>query len=124
VATALPAEELLSLAARNDSALVWALVLHRLREGDELGQALADTVLDVAAASPASRLNLLLTDGDQIAATAWGDTLWYLNDPGAGDRGSDRGPHPGRAGLRILRENPASTRRADRSTHLRAGRCE
>jgi glutamine amidotransferase len=82
VATALPAEELLSLAARNDSALVWALVLHRLREGDELGQALADTVLDVAAASPVSRLNLLLTDGDQIAATAWGDTLWYLNDPG------------------------------------------
>ncbi|MFE3138735.1 class II glutamine amidotransferase [Streptomyces scopuliridis] len=150
LAASLPAEELLTLAARNDSALVWALLLHRLRAGDEpgpvrrsfagprrlaphlaalsespkygraihnadpppcdappwperhrgtpctrlpradprisagqaLGQALGDTVLDVAAAAPASRLNLLLTDGERIAATAWGDTLWYLTDPG------------------------------------------
>ncbi|MEV6421107.1 ergothioneine biosynthesis protein EgtC [Streptomyces sp. NPDC051662] len=82
LAASLPAEELLTLAARNDSALVWALLLHRLRAGDEIGQALGDTVLDVAAAAPASRLNLLLTDGERIAATAWGDTLWYLTDPG------------------------------------------
>ncbi|MDX3854348.1 ergothioneine biosynthesis protein EgtC [Streptomyces sp. AK02-01A] len=81
-AASLPAEELLSLPARNDSAVVWALLLHRLRAGDELGQALADTVLDVATAAPASRLNLLLTDGDRIAATAWGDSLWYLAGPG------------------------------------------
>ncbi len=73
---------MLALAARNDSALVWALALNRLRGGDEPGQALADTVLDVAAAAPGSRLNLLLTDGDTIAATAWGDTLWYLTEPG------------------------------------------
>ncbi|MFJ8545974.1 ergothioneine biosynthesis protein EgtC [Streptomyces sp. NPDC093586] len=84
VAQALPARELLSLEARNDSALVWALVLHRLRAGDDMGTALADTVLEVAAASPASRLNLLLTDGGTIAATAWGDTLWYLARPGGG----------------------------------------
>ncbi|MFD9073604.1 class II glutamine amidotransferase domain-containing protein [Streptomyces lasiicapitis] len=32
-------------------------------------------------AAPASRLNLLLTDGETIAATAWGDTLWYLTAP-------------------------------------------
>ena len=32
-----PPAELLSLEARCDSALVWALVLHRLRAGDELG---------------------------------------------------------------------------------------
>jgi glutamine amidotransferase len=82
VAGALPVEELLSLPARTDSALVWALLLHRLRAGDELGQALADTVLDVATAAPASRLNLLVSDGDRIAATAWGDSLWYLADPG------------------------------------------
>jgi glutamine amidotransferase len=61
---------------------VWALVLRRLRDGDEAGQALADTVLDVAAAAPGSRLNLLLTDGETVCATAWGDTLWYLADPG------------------------------------------
>jgi glutamine amidotransferase len=81
-AASLPAEELLTLAARTDSALLWALVLHRLRDGDQLGQALADTVLEVAAAAPASRLNLLLTDGERTAATAWGDTLWYLAEPG------------------------------------------
>ncbi|MEV0964806.1 ergothioneine biosynthesis protein EgtC [Streptomyces sp. NPDC049910] len=84
LAAALPAAELLSLEARCDSALVWALVLHRLREGDEPGQAVADTVLDVARAAPGSRLNLLLTDGVTIAATAWGDTLWYLAVPGRG----------------------------------------
>ncbi|MFD3497131.1 ergothioneine biosynthesis protein EgtC [Streptomyces sp. NPDC058676] len=78
----LPAADLLSLEARNDSALVWALVLARLHGGDEEGQALADTVLEVAAAAPDSRLNLLLTNGESITATAWGDTLWYLSEPG------------------------------------------
>ncbi|MET9512438.1 ergothioneine biosynthesis protein EgtC [Streptomyces flavidovirens] len=82
LAGALPAAELLALEARCDSALVWALVLHRLRDGDELGQALADTVLELAEAAPGSRLNLLLTDGETIAATAWGDTLWYHAEPG------------------------------------------
>ncbi|MFJ8076523.1 ergothioneine biosynthesis protein EgtC [Streptomyces sp. NPDC096176] len=82
LAAALPADELLSMEARNDSALLWALVLHRLRAGDSLGQALADTVRDTAAAAPESRLNLLLTDGTTVAATAWGDTLWYLTEPG------------------------------------------
>ncbi|MER6287513.1 ergothioneine biosynthesis protein EgtC [Streptomyces sviceus] len=80
----LPAAELLSMEARNDSAFVWALVLNRLRGGDEQGQALADTVLEVAEAAPDSRLNLLLTDGESIAATAWGDTLWYLRRHGTG----------------------------------------
>jgi glutamine amidotransferase len=79
----LPAAELLSLEARCDAAFVWALVLRRLRAGDEEGQALADTVLEVAEAAPGSRLNLLLTNGGTITATAWGDTLWYLLDPGA-----------------------------------------
>ncbi|MFI6638461.1 ergothioneine biosynthesis protein EgtC [Streptomyces sp. NPDC050504] len=81
-ATALPAAELLSLEARCDSALLWALVLHRLRAGDDAGQALADTVAEVAAAAPGSRLNLLLTDGETVAASTWGDTLWYLAEPG------------------------------------------
>ncbi|MFJ7966249.1 ergothioneine biosynthesis protein EgtC [Streptomyces sp. NPDC096324] len=78
----LPPAELLSLEARCDSAFVWALVLRRLRAGDEEGQALADTVLEVAEAAPGSRLNLLLTNGGTITATAWGDTLWYLTEPG------------------------------------------
>ncbi|MFE0517226.1 class II glutamine amidotransferase, partial [Streptomyces sp. NPDC058964] len=78
----LPAVDLLSLEARTDSAFVWALVLHRLRRGDDAGRALAETVQQVAGAAPASRLNLLLTDGETIWATAWGDTLWYLVEPG------------------------------------------
>ncbi|MFG3027959.1 ergothioneine biosynthesis protein EgtC [Streptomyces sp. NPDC048253] len=80
----LPAADLLSMEARNDSAFVWALVLARLRAGDTGSQAMADTVLEVAAAAPGSRLNLLLTDGESITATAWGDTLWYLAEPGRG----------------------------------------
>ncbi|MFC9298916.1 ergothioneine biosynthesis protein EgtC [Streptomyces sp. NPDC057011] len=83
LALGLPPEELLQLAARTDSALVWALVLHRLRSGDDLGTALAEAVREVAEAAPGSRLNLLLTDGVTIAATAWGDSLWYLADPEA-----------------------------------------
>ncbi|WUT00687.1 ergothioneine biosynthesis protein EgtC [Streptomyces sp. NBC_00708] len=82
VASTLPPAELLRLTARSDSALVWALVLHRLAAGDALAQAVADTVAEVAEASPGSRLNLLLTDGETIVATAWGDTLWHLTDPG------------------------------------------
>ncbi|MEV5320531.1 ergothioneine biosynthesis protein EgtC [Streptomyces sp. NPDC052687] len=80
----LPPQDLLSLEARNDSALVWALVLARLRAGDDPGRALADTVPEVAAAAPGSRLNLLLTDGSTVTATTWGDTLWYLVRPGGG----------------------------------------
>ncbi|WP_225826629.1 ergothioneine biosynthesis protein EgtC [Streptomyces naphthomycinicus] len=81
---ALPPVDLLSLQARNDSAFIWALVLHRLRSGDAPDRALGDTVRRFARAAPASRLNLLLTDGDTIAATAWGDSLWYRAEPGGG----------------------------------------
>lgn len=82
LAGALPAAELLTLTARSDSALIWALVRHRIAEGDLLPQALSDTVHDLAGAASGSRLNLLLTDGSTIVATAWGDTLWYRTEPG------------------------------------------
>ncbi|MFE7129242.1 ergothioneine biosynthesis protein EgtC [Streptomyces sp. NPDC057638] len=83
LARALPTADLLGLEARCDAALLWALVLRRLREGDAVGQALADTVREVAAHAPHSRLNLLLTDGETVAATAWGDSLWTRFEPGA-----------------------------------------
>ncbi|MEU9450064.1 ergothioneine biosynthesis protein EgtC [Streptomyces sp. NPDC048277] len=82
LAPLLPPAELLSMEARTDSAFVWALALHRLRTGTEPGPALAETVLQVAEAAPAARLNLLLTDGETIAATAWGDSLFHLSEPG------------------------------------------
>ncbi|MFD8012137.1 ergothioneine biosynthesis protein EgtC [Streptomyces sp. NPDC058955] len=82
LAAGLPAAELLELEARTDSALLWALVLHRLRAGQPPGDALAGTVLAAAEAAPEARLNLLLTDGDQVAGTAWGNSLWCLSGPG------------------------------------------
>ncbi|WP_406390178.1 ergothioneine biosynthesis protein EgtC [Streptomyces sp. NBC_00887] len=82
LAGALPPVELLALEARTDSALIWALILHRIAAGDAIPQAVADTVVDIASAAPGSRLNLLLTDGSTIVATAWGDSLWYLDQPG------------------------------------------
>jgi len=77
LAATLPAAELLGLEARTDSALAWALVLHRLRAGDGLADALAGTVADLDTHGVAGRFNFLLTDGEQIAATAAGDTLYY-----------------------------------------------
>ncbi|WP_225829985.1 ergothioneine biosynthesis protein EgtC [Streptomyces sp. NK08204] len=82
LASALPPVDLLTLEARTDSAFVWALALHRLRCGDEPARALGETVQQLAEAAPASRLNLLLTDGATITATAWGDSLWYRTEPG------------------------------------------
>ncbi|MBV6697916.1 ergothioneine biosynthesis protein EgtC [Kitasatospora aureofaciens] len=83
LAALLPPAELLDLEARTDSALLWALTLHRLRAGAGLGEALAGTVADVTAHTT-GRLNLLLTDGRTIAATAWGDTLHHRTLPGLG----------------------------------------
>jgi gamma-glutamyl hercynylcysteine S-oxide hydrolase len=77
LAATLPADLLLGLAARVDSALAWALVLHRLRLGLPSGQALADTIWALRAAGLDGRFNFLLTDGQVIAATAAGDTLFY-----------------------------------------------
>lgn len=81
LAATLPPADLMSLEARSDSALLWALVLARLRAGAELGEALAETVREAAKYGDA-RLNLLATDGRSIAATAWGDTLFHRTGPG------------------------------------------
>jgi gamma-glutamyl hercynylcysteine S-oxide hydrolase len=62
--------------SRVDSALLWALVVDRLDAGAELEDALADVVRTVAARTD-GRMNLFLTDGSRLAATTWGDTLWF-----------------------------------------------
>jgi dimethylhistidine N-methyltransferase len=79
--TDLTSAELLGLEAHSDSALLWALLTRRLRQGQPPGGALAAVVRQVAAARPTARLNLLLTDSRTIAATAYGDTLWYRTGP-------------------------------------------
>ena len=81
LAARLPPADLLGLAARCDSALIWALVLARLRSGADLAAALSVTLGDLSAAGAAGRFNLLLTDGEAIAATAAGDSLCFRRQP-------------------------------------------
>jgi glutamine amidotransferase len=75
LAERLPARDLLTLDAPTDSALLWALVRDRLRHGAPAARAVAETAVEVTAAAPGSRLNLLLTDGSVLAATAVGHAL-------------------------------------------------
>ena len=77
LAAGLPAEDLLALEARCDSALAWALVVGRLRAGAPAGQALASVIADLGRHGITGRFNFLLTDGEVISATAAGDTLCY-----------------------------------------------
>lgn len=78
LAAELPVTDLLTLDAPTDSALLWALIRRRLRADGEPWSAVADIVRRTAAAAPGSRLNLLLTDGETIVATAWGHALSLL----------------------------------------------
>ncbi|MEU2666272.1 ergothioneine biosynthesis protein EgtC [Micromonospora sp. NPDC007220] len=75
LAAILPVRDLLTLDAATDSALVWALVRHRLRAGVKPARAVAETVTAVAGAAPGSRLNLLLTDGRTVVASVAGHAL-------------------------------------------------
>lgn len=77
LSTGLPSAALLAMESRSDSALLWAMAAARLRRGEAPGAALAAVAREVARQRPGARLNFLLTDGRTVAATAWGDTLWY-----------------------------------------------
>ncbi len=70
LAARLPVTDLLTLEASTDSALLWALVRQRLAAGASPGCALGVVTAHVRACAPGSRLNLLVTDGTQLAATA------------------------------------------------------
>lgn len=78
LAAELPVTDLLTLDAPTDAALLFALVRHRLRAGVAPADALAAVVSEVDAAAPGSRLNLLLTDGETVAGTAWHHALSVL----------------------------------------------
>ncbi len=66
----------------SDSEVLFALALDRLDAGAEPGPALAGVVATVARVAPA-RLNLVLTDGHGVAATACGESLWVWEDGAA-----------------------------------------
>jgi gamma-glutamyl hercynylcysteine S-oxide hydrolase len=55
-----------------DSAVLAALIFERGLD------ALGDTVVEVGAADPNARLNILATNGSRMLATTWGDTLSVL----------------------------------------------
>jgi dimethylhistidine N-methyltransferase len=93
--TTLSSAELLGLDAHSDSALLWAMVTRRLRQGEPPAGALAAVVREVAASRPTARLNFLLTDGRTITATAWGETLWYRVGPGTALVASEPDDEPG-----------------------------
>lgn len=76
LAAGLPVERLLRLDAPTDTALLWALTVERLDRGAALADALAD-VVHAADRAGGGRLNLLVTDGTAIAATAWGASLTW-----------------------------------------------
>ncbi|WP_435155297.1 ergothioneine biosynthesis protein EgtC [Amycolatopsis sacchari] len=79
----LPVADLLTLEAPTDSAVLWALLRERLRAGEHPVQAVTDLVLRTERAAPGSRLNLLLTDGETLVATAWTHALSYRVRDGA-----------------------------------------
>ena len=67
---------------RTDSEVLFALTLDQLDGGATPGAALAAVVKAVDARTN-GRLNLLLTDGHRVAATAWGDSLFVQRSSAA-----------------------------------------
>lgn len=66
----------------SDSEVLFALTLDRLDTGAGPATALAEVVAAVSDVAPA-RLNLVLTDGSQVAATSSGDSLFVLESSAA-----------------------------------------
>jgi glutamine amidotransferase len=65
-----------------DSEVVFAMVLDAIDAGASLPGALVDATTRVLSRTTA-RLNLLATDGESIAATTWGNSLFTLTRDGA-----------------------------------------
>ncbi len=77
------AERLAGIEGSADSEVVFALVLDALDGGATPEGALRAAVDEVRAVAPA-RLNLVLTNGTALAATAYGDSLFVLDDRRSG----------------------------------------
>lgn len=80
LAAAMSAPELVTLDAPTDSAFLWALVRRLVREGRAASEALSTVVGQILAVAPASKLNLLLSDGTVMAATTVHHSLWVRKD--------------------------------------------
>ena len=69
----------LGIAGATDSELLFALVLDRLDDGTPPADALV-SVVGLVEELTTARLNLLLTDGERIAATACRNSLFVFDD--------------------------------------------
>jgi glutamine amidotransferase len=67
-----------------DSEVVFGLVLDRIDAGACATDAIHDVLNEVLAIAPESRLNLCLSDGDTVVATARGDSLFTRADDDEG----------------------------------------
>jgi glutamine amidotransferase len=74
----LSAESAARIEGAADSETLFALVLDRLAAGDSMGDALAAVTTTVLAVAPA-RLNMVLTDGQRLAATVRGSSMFVLD---------------------------------------------
>jgi glutamine amidotransferase len=102
-----------------DSEVLFALALDRLDAGGSPAAALA-AVIEAVTARTTGRLNLLLTDGTRIAATAWENSLFTRTTAGEGGAGPATW-----VASEPLDDDPAWTRVPDRSLVevVAAGRC-
>ncbi|MEV4812356.1 ergothioneine biosynthesis protein EgtC [Micromonospora avicenniae] len=112
LAAELPVRDLLTLDASTDSALLWALVRHRLRAGADAADAVSATVGAVAEAAPGSRLNVLLTDGRVAVASVLGHALSVRASPEAVLLASE--PHDDESGWREVPDGQLVTATAGR----------
>jgi glutamine amidotransferase len=67
-----------------DSEVLFGLALDRIDAGACTPDAIKTVIEDVLSIAPESRLNLCLSDGETIIATACGDSLFTLSDPERG----------------------------------------
>ena len=74
-----------------DSEVLFALALDRIDAGATPDAALHTVVDRIQASCPGSRLNMVLTDGERLAATACGDSLFILETASATAPGSTLG---------------------------------
>ena len=115
LAAGLPPERLVRLEAPTDAALLWALTIDRLEAGADPGEALAD-VVRAALAAGGGRLNLLLTDGATVVATARGASLCWREAPGGVVVASE--PHDDEPGWHDVPDDHLLTARPDDGVRL------
>lgn len=64
-----------------DSVLLAELLWQRLARGAPLAEAVEDLLCEIAALDARACLNMLATDGAQVVATTWAETLCYRTEP-------------------------------------------